>query len=214
MIPIITSFLMAFIFLSSELANEDTRYYDGINEPNFDELVTINNEDFNTAELYFDIPSFSLEEIDDKDFYFYTSVDFYGQENWEDYGGCWWEIEDGINSYFQSEEGEFWHLMNCWGSLENYDFYFQKNGQTMTYATNYDSQIDYISVDGDEDMSASSILLSFVPFLIPIAYIAMIIWSFVSKKKSLGFGLLGGIFIAPFSFCFSMFFLSLLFWEL
>ena len=52
LIPIITSFLMAFIFLSSELANEDTWYYDGINEPNFDGLVTINNEDFNTAELY------------------------------------------------------------------------------------------------------------------------------------------------------------------
>ena len=155
-----------------------------------------------------------MEEIDDKDFYFYTSVDYYDQGNWEDNGGCWWEIEDGSYSYVQSEEGEFWYPMNCWGSLENYDFYFQKNGQTMTYATNYDSQIDYISVDGDEDMSASSILLSFVPFLIPIAYIAMIIWSFVNKKKSLGFGLLGGIFIAPFSFCFSMFFLSLLFWEL
>ena len=65
LIPIIASFLMAFIFLSSELANEDTWYYEGINEPNFDGLVTINNEDFNTAELYFDIPSFSLEEIDD-----------------------------------------------------------------------------------------------------------------------------------------------------
>ena len=214
LIPIIASFLMAFIFLSSELANEDTWYYEGINEPNFDGLVTINNEDFNTAELYFDIPSFSLEEIDDKDFYFYTSVDFYDQENWEDYGGCWWEIEDGFYSYIQSEEGEFWYPMNCWGSLENYDFYFQKNGQTMTYATNFDSQIDYISVDGDEDMSASSILLSFIPFLIPIAYIAMIIWSFVTKKNSLGFGLLGGIIIAPFSFCFSMIFLSFLFWEI
>ena len=214
LIPIITSFLMAFIFLSSELANEDSRYYDSIYEPNFDGLVTINNEDFNTAELYFDIPSFSLEEIDDKDFYFYTSVDYYDRVNLQDYGGCWWEIEDGSYSYVQSEEGEFWYPMNCLGSLENYDFYFLKNGQTMTYATNFDSQIDYISVDGDEDMSASSILLSFVPFLIPIAYIAMIIWSFVNKKKSLGFGLLGGIFIAPFSFCFSMLFLSLLFWEL
>ena len=213
LIPIIASFLMAFIFLSSEIANEDTWYYESINQPNFDGLVTINNEDFNTAELYFEIPSFSLEEIDDKDFYFQTSVDFYDQENWEDNGGCWWEIEDGINSYFQSEEGEFWYLMNCWGSLENYDFYFQKNGQKMTYATNFDSQIDYISVDGDEDMSASSILLSFIPFLIPIAYIAIIIWSFVTKKKSLGFGLLGGIIIAPFSFCFSMIFLSFLFWD-
>ncbi len=212
LIPIIASFLMSFIILSSERAN-DNWYYDGKSDPNFDGSVTINNEDFNTAEIYFDIPSFSLEEIDNNDLYFYTSVDSYNQGSWDDYGGCWWEIEDGFYSYVQSEDGEFWYPMNCWGSLENYDFYFQKNGRTMTYATNFESQINYISVDGDEDMSASFILLSFIPFLIPVAYIGMIIWSFVTKKKSLGIGLLGGIIIAPFSFCFSMIFLSFLFWD-
>jgi hypothetical protein len=213
LVPIIASFLMSFIILSSERANEDDWYYDSINEPNFEGIVTINNEDLNTAELYFDIPSFSLEEINDDDLYFQTSADFYDQENWDDYGGCWWDSDDGFYSYVQSDDGDFWYPMNCWGSLENYDFYFQKDGQIMTYATNFDSQISYISVDGDKDISVSSFLLFFLPFIIPVAYIAMIIWSFVNKKKSLGLGLLGGIIIAPFSFCFSMIFLSFLFWD-
>ena len=99
------------------------------------------------------------------------------------------------------------------GVLEDYNFYFLKNGQSLTYATDYQSQIDSVYVEGDEDQDVSSILLDFLPFIIPIAYFGMLIWSFVSKKKSLGFGLLGGVFVAPFSFCFSMIFL-LFFWDL
>ena len=103
--------------------------------------------------------------------------------------------------------------MDCDGSLEGYSFYFLKNGQSITYATDYDSQIDNADVSGDIDPDLDGILIDFLPFIIPIAYLGMIIWSFVKKKKSLGLGLIGGIFVAPFSFCFIMF-LSVLFWDL
>jgi hypothetical protein len=104
--------------------------------------------------------------------------------------------------------------MECYGVLEDYNFYFLKDGQSITYATDYQSQIDGVYVEGDEDSDVSRILLDLLPFIIPVAYFGILVWSFVSKKKSLGFGLLGGIFVAPFSFCFSMIFLSFFFWDL
>jgi len=104
--------------------------------------------------------------------------------------------------------------MECYGVLEDYNFYFLKDGQSITYATDYQSKIDGVYVEGDEDSDVSRILLDLLPFIIPVAYFGILVWSFVSKKKSLGFGLLGGIFVAPFSFCFSMIFLSLFFWDL
>lgn len=214
LVPLIAGFLMSLLVLEIEPGGQDNFYYDSNYQPIFDSSVEINNEDYNTLTVDFNIPNIDLYEIDDKDYYFYTGVSVYG-DDWDDYGDCYFDVGyHRLNIFVESEDNRRWYPMECYGVLEDYNFYFLKNGQSITYATNYQSQIDNVQVEGDEDPDVSGILVNFLPFLIPVAYFGILVWSFVSKKKSLGFGLLGGIFVAPFSFCFSMIFLGSLFWDL
>ena len=213
LVPLIAGFLMSLVVLVIEPGDQDNYYYDSNYQPIFDDSVEINDEDYNTLTVDFNIPNIDLYEIDDEDYYFYTGVSVYG-DDWDDYGDCYFDVGyHRLNIFVESEDNRRWYPMECYGVLEDYNFYFLKNGQSLTYATDYQSEIDSVYVEGDEDHDVSSILLDFLPFIIPIAYFGMLIWSFVSKKKSLGFGLLGGVFVAPFSFCFSMIFL-LFFWDL
>jgi hypothetical protein len=214
LVPLIAGFLMSLVVLEIEPGGQDNFYYDSNYQPIFDGSVEINNEDYNTLTVDFNIPNIDLYEIDDEDYYFYTGVSVYG-DDWDDYGDCYFDVGyHRLNIFVESEDNRRWYPMECYGVLEDYNFYFLKNGQSITYATNYQSQIDNVQVEGDEDPDVSGILVNFLPFLIPVAYFGILVWSFVSKKKSLGFGLLGGIFVAPFSFCFSMIFLGFLFWDL
>jgi hypothetical protein len=214
LVPLIAGFLMSLVVLEIEPGGQDNFYYDSNYQPIFDGSVEINNEDYNTLTVDFNIPNIDLYEIDDEDYYFYTGVSVYG-DDWDDYGDCYFDVGyHRLNIFVESEDNRRWYPMECYGVLEDYNFYFLKNGQSITYATNYQSQIDNVQVEGDEDPDVSGILVNFLPFLIPVAYFGILVWSFVSKKKSLGFGLLGGIFVAPFSFCFSMIFLSFSFWDL
>ena len=214
LVPLIAGFLMSLVVLVIEPGGQDNWYYDSNYQPIFDDSVEINDEDYNTLTADFNIPNIDLYEIDDNDYYFYTGVSVYG-DDWDDYGDCYFDVGyHRLNIFVESEDNRRWYPMECYGVLEDYNFYFLKNGQSITYATNYQSQIDNVQVEGDEDPDVSGILVNFLPFLIPVAYFGILVWSFVSKKKSLGFGLLGGIFVAPFSFCFSMIFLSFLFWDL
>jgi len=215
LVPTIAAFFMSLMILWIEPGGDDNWYYDSRYEPSFDDnYITINDEEYNTMTVDFYIPSVSdldLYDIYDRDYYFYTSVNVWG-EDWEDYGYCGFDIE-WLGLSVQSDDDRIWYPMDCDGSLEGYNFYILKNGQSITYATDYDSQIDNVDVSGDIDPDLDGILIDFLPFIIPIAYLGMIIWSFVKKKKSLGLGLIGGIFVAPFSFCFIMF-MSVLFWDL
>ena len=214
LVPLIAGFLMSLLVLVIDPGGQDNWYYDSNYQPIFDDSVEINDEDYNTLTVDFNIPNTDLYEIDDNDYYFYTGVSVYG-DDWDDYGDCYFDVGyNRLNTFVESEDNRRWYPMECYGVLEDYNFYFLKNGQSITYATNYQSQIDNVQVEGDEDSDVSGILVNFLPFLIPIAYFGILVWSFVSKKKSLGFGLLGGIFVAPFSFCFSMIFLGFLFWDL
>ena len=214
LVPLIAGFLMSLMVIVIEPGDQDNWYYDSNYQPIFDDSVEINDEDYNTLTADFNIPNIDLFEIDDNDYYFYTGVSVYG-DDWDDYGDCYFDVGyHRLNIFVESEDNRRWYPMECYGVLEDYNFYFLKNGQSLTYATNYQSQIDSVYVEGDEDSDISSILLNFLPFIIPVAYFGILIWSFLSKKKSLGLGLLGGIFVAPFSFCFSMIFLSFLFWDL
>lgn len=214
LVPLIAGFLMSLVVLVIEPGGQDNSYYDSNYQPIFDDSVEINDEDYNTLTADFNIPNIDLYEIDDNDYYFYTGVSVYG-DDWDDYGDCYFDVGyNRLNTFVESEDNRRWYPMECNGVLEDYNFYFLKNGQSLTYATDYQSQIDSVYVEGDVDSDISSILLNFLPFIIPVAYFGILIWSFVSKKKSLGLGLLGGIFVAPFSFCFSMIFLSFLFWDL
>ena len=216
LVPTIAAFFMSLMILWIEPGGvDDNWYYDSRYQPSFDDnYITINDEEYNTMTVDFYIPSvrdLDLYDIYDRDYYFYTSVNVWG-EDWDDYGGCGFDIE-WLGLSVQSDDNRIWYPMDCDGSLEGYNFYFLKNGQSITYATDYDSQIDNVDVSGDIDPDLDGILIDFLPFIIPIAYLGMIIWSFVKKKKSLGLGLIGGIFVAPFSFCFIMF-MSVLFWDL
>ena len=214
LVPLIAGFLMSLLVLVIEPGGQDNWYYDSNYQPIFDDSVEINDEDYNTLTVDFNIPNTDLYEIDDNDYYFYTGVSVYG-DDWDDYGDCYFDVGyNRLNTFVESEDNRRWYPMECYGVLEDYNFYFLKDGQSITYATDYQSQIDGVYVEGDEDSDVSRILLDLLPFIIPVAYFGILVWSFVSKKKSLGFGLLGGIFVAPFSFCFSMIFLSLFFWDL
>ena len=214
LVPLIAGFLMSLLVLVIEPGGQDNYYYDSNYQPIFDDSVEINDEDYNTLTVDFNIPNTDLYEIDDNDYYFYTGVSVYG-DDWDDYGDCYFDVGyHRLNIFVESEDNRRWYPMECYGVLEDYNFYFLKDGQSITYATDYQSQIDGVYVEGDEDSDVSRILLDLLPFIIPVAYFGILVWSFVSKKKSLGFGLLGGIFVAPFSFCFSMIFLSLFFWDL
>ena len=214
LVPLIAGFLMSLLVLVIEPGGQDNWYYDSNYQPIFDDSVEINDEDYNTLTVDFNIPNTDLYEIDDNDYYFYTGVSVYG-DDWDDYGDCYFDVGyNRLNTFVESEDNRRWYPMECYGVLEDYNFYFLKDGQSITYATDYQSQIDGVYVEGDEDSDVSRILLDLLPFIIPVAYFGILVWSFVSKKKSLGFGLLGGIFVAPFSFCFSMIFLSFFFWDL
>ena len=214
LVPLIAGFLMSLLVLVIDPGGQDNWYYDSNYQPIFDDSVEINDEDYNTLTVDFNIPNTDLYEIDDNDYYFYTGVSVYG-DDWDDYGDCYFDVGyNRLNTFVESEDNRRWYPMECYGVLEDYNFYFLKDGQSITYATDYQSQIDGVYVEGDEDSDVSRILLDLLPFIIPVAYFGILVWSFVSKKKSLGFGLLGGIFVAPFSFCFSMIFLSLFFWDL
>ena len=214
LVPLIAGFLMSLLVLVIDPGGQDNWYYDSNYQPIFDDSVEINDEDYNTLTVDFNIPNTDLYEIDDNDYYFYTGVSVYG-DDWDDYGDCYFDVGyNRLNTFVESEDNRRWYPMECYGVLEDYNFYFLKDGQSITYATDYQSQIDGFYVEGDEDSDVSRILLELLPFIIPVAYFGILVWSFVSKKKSLGFGLLGGIFVAPFSFCFSMIFLSFFFWDL
>ena len=214
LVPLIAGFLMSLLVLVIEPGGQDNWYYDSNYQPIFDDSVEIDDEDYNTLIVDFNIPNTDLYEIDDNDYYFYTGVSVYG-DDWDDYGDCYFDVGyNRLNTFVESEDNRRWYPMECYGVLEDYNFYFLKDGQSITYATDYQSQIDGVYVEGDEDSDVSRILLDLLPFIIPVAYFGILVWSFVSKKKSLGFGLLGGIFVAPFSFCFSMIFLSFFFWDL
>ena len=214
LVPLIAGFLMSLLVLVIDPGGQDNWYYDSNYQPIFDDSVEINDEDYNTLTVDFNIPNTDLYEIDDNDYYFYTGVSVYG-DDWDDYGDCYFDVGyNRLNTFVESEDNRRWYPMECYGVLEDYNFYFLKDGQSITYATDYQSQIDGVYVEGDEDSDVSRILLDLLPFIIPVAYFGILVWSFVSKKKSLGFGLLGGIFVAPFSFCFSMIFLSFFFWDL
>jgi hypothetical protein len=120
---------------------------------------------------------------------------------------------DLMFTQIESDDGELWYSMKCQGSLANTNTYLHISSQNFIYATDSEEQISGAYVYGDSDMSLDSILLSFLPILIPIFYLLIMILSFVKKNNSLGFGLLGGIIVAPVSFCFSIILLAFLFFD-
>ena len=209
LIPIFAGVIMSLIIL--EVDNSNDPYYGDyhyFNENYESGTVLINDEEYNTWEATFEIPEIDIIEIDKKDYWFYTSIQTF-DNNW---GDCFFNMDMKF-TLIESDDGTLWYPMECSGAFENNNAYFQISGQIFIYAIDYDDGIELVSVDGDTDISLDSIISGFLPFLIPIFYLLIMIWSFVKKKKSLGFGLLGGIIVAPISFCFSIILFSFLMFD-
>ena len=212
LIPIFAGFIMALTTILSEDAQNDT-YYDDSHyfSDNYDPgTVLISGEEYNTWEVVFDIPNIDIYEIDNNDYWFDTSINSYdSSDNW---GYCYFNMDQQF-TLIESDDGELWYSMECQGSLANTNTYLHISSQNFIYATDSEEQISEAYVYGDSDILLDSILLSFLPILIPIFYLFIIILSFVKKNNSLGFGLLGGIIVAPVSFCFSLILLAFLFFD-
>ena len=203
LIPIFAGVIMSVTTLVAEDANNDTWYSDSHHSFSDSGSILISGDEYNTWDVIFDIPEVDLYDIDKNDYWFSTQFTVVPS----DWGACFFDMDMINNIQVEDEEGSFWYPMYCDGDLQDTTAFFQINGQTFTYATDYESSPSSAYVDGDTDFSLDSILLSFISFLLPIFYILIIIWSFIKKKQSLGYGLLGGILVAPISFCFSMAFL-------
>jgi|TARA_B110000263_G_scaffold54682_1_gene46130 hypothetical protein len=221
LIPIFTGFLMSFSAFSAENMLNDQYYSDYSELDSFDQdIINISGDEYQTIDVFFDIPPVDFFEIQEKDFWFSTFVGtiYYGSDG--DWGSCHLDMDYIDNpSYLvvQSDNHGLWYPMNCDGSMNDYDMLLQVNGQIFTYAIDQEIELDsttlYASVDGDGDMYSSGLFLAIAPYLLVLLYIGVIFWSFITKKRSLGFGLLGGILVAPVSFCFSMIIL-LIFWDM
>ena len=218
LIPIFTGFLMSFSAFSAESMLNEPYYYDYSELDSFDQdIINISGDEYQTIDVFFDIPPVDFFEIQKKDFWFNTGVN----NDWNDvWGYCYLDMDYMDNpSYLvvQSDNHGLWYPMNCDGSMNDYDMLLQVNGQIFTYAINQEIELDsttlYASVNGDGDMNSSGLFLAITPYLLVLLYIGVIFWSFITKKRSLGFGLLGGILVAPVSFCFSMIIL-LIFWDM
>jgi hypothetical protein len=218
LIPIFTGFLMSFSAFSAESMLNEPYYYDYSELDSFDQdIINISGDEYQTIDVFFDIPPVDFFEIQKKDFWFNTGVN----NDWNDvWGYCYLDMDYMDNpSYLvvQSDNHGLWYPMNCDGSMNDYDMLLQVNGQIFTYAIDQEIELDsttlYASVNVDGDMNSSGLFLAIAPYLLVLLYIGVIFWSFITKKRSLGFGLLGGILVAPVSFCFSMIIL-LIFWDM
>ena len=211
LIPIFAGFITSVVTMSAERAGDDTYYGDSYYFSGFDNSYTtiISDKEYYAWDAYFNIPDIDVSEIQEKDYWLQT--EFSASESW---GYCYFDMDIlDNNNLIQSDDGSYWYSMSCWGDMEGYDVLLRIEEQTFTYAIDQDVQPRYASVDGDRDISGVGILLQLLPILIVLFYIGTIVWSFISKRKSLGFGLIGGIIIAPISFCFSMIFLSFIYWN-
>lgn len=211
LIPIFAGFITSVVTMSAERAGDDAYYGDSYYFSGFDNSYTtiISDKEYYAWDAYFKIPDIDVSEIQEKDYWLQT--EFSASESW---GYCYFDMDIlDNNNLIQSDDGSYWYSMSCWGDMEEYDVLLRIEEQTFTYAIDQDVQPRYASVDGDRDISGVGILLQLLPILIVLFYIGTIVWSFISKRKSLGFGLIGGIIIAPISFCFSMIFLSFIYWN-
>jgi hypothetical protein len=64
LVPLIAGFLMSLIVLVIEPGDQDNWYYDSNYQPIFDDSVEINDEDYNTLTVDFNIPNIDLYEIE------------------------------------------------------------------------------------------------------------------------------------------------------
>jgi|TARA_B110001454_G_scaffold53630_1_gene52503 hypothetical protein len=208
LIPIFAGVIMGLTTSVADAGN-DTYYSDYHHSFSDSGSILISGDEYNTWDVIFKVPEVDLYDIDKNDYWFSTE---FSVDNGE-WGNCFFDMDMIHDIQVKEEDGSFWYPMHCDGGLRDNTAFFHINGQTFTYATDYESSPSYASVYGDTDISLDMILLSFIPLLLPIFYILIIIWSFIKKKKSLGMGLIGGIIVAPVSFCFSIIFFSVFFYE-
>ena len=214
LIPIFSGFIMSVVTISAGRSVNDTYYddYHYFSEDDNSGTTIISGDEYYTWDVIFDVPEIDISDIEERDYW--LSIEFRTIEEDFQWGYCYFDMDMlGNNELKKSDDGSYWYPMYCSGSMEEYEVLFQVNERTFTYAIDQNIQADSASIYGDTDISGVGIFLQILPILIILFYIGVIVWSFISKRKSLGFGLIGGIIIAPISFCFSMIFISFFYWN-
>ena len=214
LIPIFSGFIMSVVTISAGRSVNDTYYddYHYFSEDDNSGTTIISGDEYYTWDVIFDVPEIDISDIEERDYW--LSIEFRAIEEDFQWGYCYFDMDMLDNNELKkSDEGSYWYPMYCYGSMEEYEVLFQVNERTFTYAIDQNIQADSASIYGDTDISGVGIFLQILPILIILFYIGVIVWSFISKRKSLGFGLIGGIIIAPISFCFSMILLSFIYWN-
>ncbi len=213
-IPIFAGFITSVVTISANKSVNDTYYDDYYYFSDDDNPGTtiISGDEYYTWDVIFDVPDIDISDIEERDYW--LSIEFRAAEEDSQWGYCYFDMDILDNNELKkSGDGSYWYPMYCSHSMEEYEVLFQVTEQTFTYAIDQNIQAEYASIYGDTDISGFGIFLQILPILIILFYIGVIVWSFISKRKSLGFGLIGGIIIVPISFCFSMIFISFFYWN-
>ncbi|HIE63111.1 MAG: hypothetical protein CXT72_06115 [Methanobacteriota archaeon] len=203
--PII-GFILAFNVVSND---ENNNYFnDWTNSLSEPEEVTIDGATYNSWYHEFD---FQKDPVPTNSEWIYVEIDFYNSNNWN---GCS-ASENNFYSVSSIDDGILWYDLDCYGdNLENTQGYVSYDGSTFTFAVDTTKSPSSSRVDGEfvNDID-NEISLVIIPILMVIIYIGLLIYSFNSGKKELGYGLLAGLLTGGVTFCLSGLIVSMIFYN-
>jgi|TARA_B110000116_G_scaffold12765_1_gene10387 hypothetical protein len=205
--PII-GFILAFNVVSSETDMNNNYYDDWTNSFTYHNDVTIDGATYNSWSHEFD---FHKDPDPTNSEWIYVEIDFYDSNNWDSCSAN----DNNFESVSSIDDGILWYDLDCYGdNLENTQGYVSYDGSTFTFAVDTTKSPSSSRVDGEfmNDID-NEISLVIIPILMVIIYIGLLIYSFNSGKKELGYGLLTGLLTGGVTFCFSALILSAMFYN-
>jgi len=204
--PII-GFILAFNVVSNDTANNNY-YYDFTNSLSGPNEVTIDGDTYNSWSHEFD---FYKDPDPTNSEWIYVEIEFYNSDNWDHCSAS----DNNFDSVSSIDDGILWYDLDCYGdNFENTQGYVSYDGSTFTFAVDTTISPTASRVDGEfmNDID-DEISLVIIPILMVIIYIGLLIYSFNSGKKELGYGLLTGLLTGGLTFCFSAIILSAMFYN-
>ena len=204
--PII-GFILAFNVVSNDTANNNY-YYDFTNSLSGPNEVTIDGDTYNSWSHEFD---FYKDPDPTNSEWIYVEIEFYNSDNWDHCSAS----NNNFDSVSSIDDGILWYDLDCYGDIfENTQGYVSYDGSTFTFAVDTTISPTASRVDGEfmNDID-DEISLVIIPILMVIIYIGLLIYSFNSGKKELGYGLLTGLLTGGLTFCFSAIILSAMFYN-
>jgi hypothetical protein len=202
--------IIGFILAFNAVSNDGNNNYfnDWTNSLSGPEEVIIDGATYNSWHHVFD---FQKDPVPTNSEWIYVEIDFYNSNNWNSCSASEYNF-DIVSSI---DDGIYWYDLDCYGDdLDNAQGYVTYDGSTFTFAVDTTKSPSSSRVDGEYmNEIDSEISLVIIPILMVIIYIGLLIYSFNSGKKELGYGLLAGILTGGVSFCFSAMILSIMFYN-